>query len=270
MTRRSRESGKLTKPRRRKAEMPKRRNAPSARAGGSPAAGQETNAVQLARERDEALEQLSAAAEVLRVISSSAGDLKPVFDIILENATRICGADFGNLYLHEANGCRLGAHQNTPLAFAESRNRELYRPHVNAPTSLLIRTKRLVHVTDLALDETYLSGDPGTVAAVKLGGCRTVLCVPMLKEAELIGHLTIYRHEVRPFPEKQIALVQNFAAQAVIAIENARLLNELRQSLEQQTATADVLRVISSSPGELDPVFNAMLENATRICGANF
>src|SRR5262249_35898754 len=171
-------------------------------------------------------------------------------------------------YLHEENGLRLVAQQNTPVAFATSRSRELYRPHANAPTGRLVRTKRVIHVTDLTLEETYLSGDPGVVAAVKLAGCRTVLCVPMLKEAELMGHLSISRQEGRPFTSKQIALVQNFAAQAVIAIENTRLLNELRQSLEQQTATADVLRVISSSPGELKPVFDAMLENAVRLCEA--
>jgi GAF domain-containing protein len=218
----------------------------------------------------ESLEQQTATSEVLRVISSTPAELEPVFQAILENATRICAANFGNMYLHEADGFRLVAQHNTPLAFASSRKRALYRPHVNAPSGRLLRTKSVICVQDLTLEETYLSGDPGTVAAVKLGGCRTVLLVPMLKESELVGHLTIYRQDVRAFTDKQIAVVQNFAAQAVIAIENTRLLNELRESLQQQTATSDVLSVISKSPGDLEPVFQAMLANATRICEANF
>src|SRR4029077_1556435 len=133
-----------------------------------------------------------------------------------------------------------------------------------------MKTGWTVHLPDLAATQAYLERHPIMVEAVELGGVRTVVGVPLLKDNELVGVIGIFRQEVRPFTDKQIALVTNFAAQAVIAIENTRLLNELRQSLEQQTATADVLRVISSSPGELEPVFQTMLENATRLCDAPF
>ena len=219
----------------------------------------------------ESLEQQTATSEVLQVISSSSGDLEPVFAAMLENAVQICDAAFGNIYRWHDGALHLVAGHNTPPALAEARRRSPTYPAQNPLIGRMLATKTAIHMTDVAAQPGYLDrSDLGAVSAVELGGVRTALAVPMLKENELIGSFTLYRQQPRPFSDKQIALVQNFAEQAVIAIENARLLNELRQSLEQQTATADVLRVISSSPGELEPVFQAMLENATRICEANF
>jgi len=226
----------------------------------------------LLNELRQSLDQQTATSEVLRVISSSPGELEPVFKTMLENATRICEANFGVLQLCEGGGFRIGTTHNAPPALVQGLAR---RELIFGPTSLhhlarVAATKQVVQVSDLAVDEAYKQRDPGAVRLVELAGARTVLCVPMLKESELIGAIVIYRQEVRPFTDKQIALVRNFAAQGVIAIENARLLNELRESLEQQTATADVLRIISSSPGELEPVFQAILKSATRICEAKF
>ena len=221
----------------------------------------------------ESLEQQTATSEVLRVISSSPGDLQPVFQAMLENAVRICDAKFGNIYRWEGDALHLVASHNTPPAFVQARRRSpFHRDDAREPViSRLLATKTAVHIADAAAMPGYLDrSDQRAVAGVELGGVRTVLAVPMLLENEVIGSFTVYRQEVRPFTDKQIALVQNFAAQAVIAIENTRLLNELRESLEQQTATSEVLGVISSSPGELEPVFQAMLENATRICEAKF
>jgi GAF domain-containing protein len=274
MRRRSKAGGEPVKTRRPKAAGLKRPNAPMAVYRRSSAASQETEA-RLARERDEALEQLSAASEVLKVISASPGELEPVFQAMLENAVRICEAKFGHAQLYEDGGFRMVAMHNAPPAYAQATaEREqrdgLFRP---GPLNVLARvatTKRIVHTVDYAKHAAYKQRDPGAVRLVELGGARTVLNVPIVKDEELVGVINVYRQEVRPFTDKQIALVQNFAAQAVIAIENTRLLNELRESLEQQTATSEVLSVISSSPGELEPVFHAMLANALRICEAKF
>ena len=189
---------------------------------------------------------------------------------MLENGVRICDATFGNVYLLEGDALKSAASLNTPAAFAEVRGRSSFRPGPKNPIRRMVETKQLVHVVDVAALEAYADRDPVTVAAVEIGGVRSLIVVPMLKENELIGALTLARQEVRPFSDKQIELVKNFAAQAVIAIENARLLNELRGSLQEQTATAEMLQVISSSPGDLQPVFAAMLEKAVRICDAAF
>ena len=230
----------------------------------------------LFNELRQSLEQQTATSEVLQTISSSPSDVEPVFVAMLEKAVRICDAKFGNIYRWDGKALHLVSSHNTPPAFAEARSHSPHRPaepSAEASTSVpgrMATTKSTIHVADLAADPAYVERHPQTVAAVELGGVRTLLAVPMLKEGELIGAFALSRQEVRPFTDKQIALVTNFARQAVIAIENARLLNELRQSLEQQTAAAEVLQVVSSSPGHLEPVFAAMLGNAARLCDAKF
>ena len=231
----------------------------------------QSDVAQLIRERDEALEREKATAEVLRVISNSPGDLEPVFQSILANATRICDASYGNMWLCEGELFRSGGQYGWLAAF-EGRFRygTLFRPGPNIPAVQAIRARKPVQVADLRTTRAYLDCDPLVVEGAEVAHARTLLAVPMFKEDEPVGVIIIFRKEVRRFTDKQIDLVANFAAQAVIAIENTRLLNELRESLQQQTATADVLKVISSSPGELKPVFETMLGKATDICEAKF
>ena len=273
MRRRSRAGGKPNKARRRKAATRSRSSAPKASGRRKPsstnATTSNTKIALLERERDEALEQLSAASEVLKVIGSSPGDLKPVFEAILEKATRICEANFGILFRLDDGVVHLGASLGVPLALAEFM-RSVRRPGPHSATARAMRTGQVIHILDAREERGYREGDPMLVFGVDKVGIRTLVAAPMLKDKVPIGSIGVYRTEVRPFTDKQTELLRNFAAQAVIAIENTRLLNELRQSLEQQTATAEVLSVISSSPGNLQPVFEAMLKNAVRICDAKF
>jgi GAF domain-containing protein len=247
----------------------------------SPAA-EETEVARLTRELSEERKQRTATSEVLHLLSGSHGDLNRLFDAILSNATKLCQATFGALFLCEADAFRIVAQHNAPRAYAELRRRE---PLVRGrPLLRVAETKQAIQIADVREHVASNPSDKDAVAFAKVSGVRTLLMVPMLKDGEVLGAIVIYRQEVRTFNDREIEVLKNFAAQAVIAIENARLLNELRQrtddlsqrtadlteALDQQTATSEVLQVISGSPDNLQPVFAAMLEKAVRICDAKF
>ncbi|MGA8558730.1 MAG: GAF domain-containing protein, partial [Pseudolabrys sp.] len=270
---------KAVKTQRRKAL--KSRNAARAARRRKPSAVNAYEKIALLEHRlNETLEQQAATSEVLKVISSSPGDLEPVFGAILENATRICDAKLGNLFLYADNSFRLAAQRNAPPAYAERwRQRPVIvvgdNPH--NPLDRLAASKSVIDIPDLMAEPGYIERDRRFVALVEAGGARTHLAVPMLKDGELVGAISIFRQDVCPYTHKQIELVQNFAAQAVIAIENTRLLNELRQrtddlteSLDQQTATSEILRVISASPTDVQPIFDAIVRSASRLCGGEY
>src|SRR5271169_1631682 len=272
MRRRSRAGGgEPVKTRRRKTVTLKRRNAPKTRLhSGSPTAGPETGVARLTRERDEALEQQAATAEVLKIISTSPTELQPVLEVVARSAARFCEADDVTIFELNGQDLRLAAHWG---AVAQDRDGRFPCTRGSVAGRAVLEQKP-VHVIDLQAEADEFP--EGSAFARRLGH-RTTAAVPLLHGGVAIGTFLLRRTEVKPLTDKQIALLETFAAQAVIAIENSRLFNELRQrtndlteSLEQQTATSEVLNVISSSPGELEPVFQAMLESATRICEAKF
>jgi two-component system, NtrC family, sensor kinase len=268
MKRRSRAGGETIKGRRGKTPEPERRNAPKSqtRSKLSPTI-EETEVARLTRELTDERRQRLAMSEVLRLLSGSHGDLNHLFDTILANATNLCQANFGTLSLCEGDAFRIVAMHNVPPGLAELRRRE---PLVRAgPLLRLAETKRLLHIADYTEYVASHPADSDAAAFAKLTGVRTLLEVPMLNDDDVVGAIVIYRTEVRSFDDQEIALVKDFAAQAVIAIENARLLNELRQSLEQQTATANVLDVISRSAFDLHAVFKTVAQSSVRLCRAD-
>ena len=229
----------------------------------------------LLTEKQEALDQQTATAEVLRVINNSPGELEPVFDAMLDKALGLCEAAFGVLWTYDGERVHAAAVRGVPPAFQRFLTQTSHPVGPDNAHRRLLAGEPAVHIADVAADQAHQSGDPIRRRLVELGGGRTLLAVPLRKDDAFLGDFVIYRQEVRPFADKQIALLQNFAAQAVIAMENARLLGELRhrtsdlqEALEQQTATTEVLRAINASPGNLVPVFDAILENAHSLCGA--
>ncbi len=245
-----------------------RRRAESRR---KPASGKQQPIVtHFIRELAEVTEQQRATEEVLRVISSSSGDLQQIFSTILANAVRVSRADNGVINRWDGEALHLVATHNMPPAFTAIRQRSPYRPNQHSASGRMLASRGHVHIDDLAADRSYAERNPPTVAAVELAGIRTTLAIPMMKSDQFIGSFTVGRTKIQPFTERQIEVVTSFANQAAIAVENAQLFHELREALQQQTATAKVLQVISSSPGDLQPAFGTMLENAMQLCDAEF
>jgi two-component system NtrC family sensor kinase len=226
-------------------------------------------------ELTESLQQQTATSEVLQIISSSPGDLAPVFDKMLENATRVCGAEFGSMVLMEGDMLRQAAFYNAPAELAAVRTNAVRPLHPLSGIATAVRDKRVVQTEDIRNSPSYLARAQHAVELAELGGARTLVIVPMLRDDEAIGVITVYRQEVRPFGDKQIELLTNFARQAVIAIENARLLRELRQrtddlteALTHQTGSANILNVIASSPTDVKPVLDVIVDSACDLCEA--
>jgi len=270
MRRRSKSVGRSAKTRIRKTAKQKRRHASiSQRRRVSRIVLRETEIDPLTRELNTIAEQQRATTEVLKLIGSSSTDPQLVFANILASAVRLCDANNDVIRRWDGDAMHLVATHNIPQTFIDLRKQSPYKPHQHSPTGRMLATRRLIHIVDLAVDQAYLERNPPTVAAVELAGIRTVLVVPLWKDSELIGSLLVGRKEVRPFADNQIEIVQNFATQAVVAIQNAELLRELRETLRQQTAAADVLKIISRSAFDLQAVLDTVVELAARLCGAD-